>query len=372
MAPDAHASGQEASKVPKGLSEFFARVLGQLLLSSWLASAALVVTSAYLFALRVTLEDPTTCPSPCDWPQAAVAAGQRLSHVTVGGAVVILAVIVITTVLTQAFAFEAIRFLEGYWAANRALAPAAALGVWWHRRRRASLLTRLAEVRKAMRDGAFLAIRNRNSELVATGHPPLLTPDQLEVLLAGLEGRQATAHLTASDFEAALAFDWESLGDPQLRLAEAVLDNRLGSYPVSGWVMPTKLGNILRRHEQQLDADDIERYVQDCFDELPPSLQAAHDEERSRLDLYSTLVFLVPLVGVVAIPVLWGYGSYLIVIETITVLIALLAYRATIASAHAYGSVLLSIRATLQRPAQKDPAGAGDGTHQVAKPGAGA
>lgn len=372
MAPDAPVSGQAIPKVPKGLSEFFAGVLGQMLLSSWLASAALVVTITYLFALRLTLEDPGACPGRCDWHQAAAAAGQRLSHITVGGAVVILAFVVLATLLTQAFAFEAIRFLEGYWAATRALTPAAALGVRWHRRRRAKLQMRLARVRASMHDGVFRTIRRRNHELVAAGARPLLTPDQLEVLVAGIEGQPTTVRLADSDFDAVLAFDWEIYADQQLRLAEAVLANRLRSHPDSGWVMPTTLGNVLRRHEQELAVDDVERYVQDRFDGLPPSLQAAHDDERSRLDLYSTLVFLVPLVGVVALPVLWGYGWYLVVIETVTALTTMLAYRAAIASAHAYGSVLMSIRAAEHRPAQGVSPHVGEGAVGAAMPGTGA
>ena len=340
---------QEGPRLAKGLSEFFAKVLEQLLLSSWLASAAIVVAGVYLFGLRAELDNPAACKAKqCWWPHTLTEAGERLSHMTVGGAVVILAVVIVTTMLTQAFTFEAIRALEGYWAANRALKKPATWGIRWHTGRRASLRKRLVGTEADIRESAFSAIRAKNSALVGANKDALLTPDQLEVLLAGLEGRKATVTLSgADDYEVAVGFDWEKYANPQLRLTHAMLSDRLKSFPDSGWVMPTKLGNILRRSEQDLGVEDVEPFVQDHFDDLPASLQRAHDEERSRLDLYCAVVFLIPMLGLVTILVLWGYPKYIAGVEVLVLLLTVIAYRASIASGRAYGSVLTSIGAAV-------------------------
>jgi hypothetical protein len=359
MSTGAANPSQDGPRLAKGLSEFFAKVLDQLLLSSWLASAALVVTGVYLFALRAELDKPTTCAGKqCWWPHTLTEAGQRLSHMTLGGAVVILAVIIVTTMLTQAFTFEAIRTLEGYWAANRALKKPASWGVSWHKWRKGSLQKRLDDTDGAVRESAFVAIRAKNSMLVQAKKEPLLTPDQLEVLLAGLEHRAASVTLTDDDeYVTAVTFDWERHADPQLQLTKAMLSDRLKSFPDKGWLMPTKLGNILRRSEQNLGVDDVEPFVQNHFDELPASLQRAHDDERSRLDLYCAVVFLIPALGALAVPVLWGYPKYITAVELLVVFLTVIAYRAAIASGRAYGSVLTSIGVAVNSAAQNAEVG---------------
>ena len=56
-------------------------------------------------------------------------------------------------------------------------------------------------------------------------------------------------------------------------------------------VMPTRLGNVLRRYEVETGADDIERFVERVYRRLPFSMQLSHDEQRARLDLYCSMVF---------------------------------------------------------------------------------
>lgn len=269
MAAGATEPLDKGPKLAKGLSEFLAKILEQLLLSSWLPSAALVIGATYLFALRAELDAPTVCVgSQCTWAHTMTQAGARLAEMSFGGAVVIVAVIVVITMLTQAFTFEAIRALEGYWGANAFMRWLGRRGVNWHRARRDRLRERLSELQGQMRDGAFSAIRVRNSELAKQGDHPLLRPNELEVLLASLEGREPTVELTEEEFQRSSTFDWKAYADPQLRLQETILSKRLDSYPRTGWVMPTKLGNILRHHEQNMGVSNIESFIQDNFDVL--------------------------------------------------------------------------------------------------------
>lgn len=342
-------SANKTPRVVKGLSEFLAKVLDQLSLSSWLPSAALVIGGSYLLALRNELDSPSCTSHSCGWVNTLGDAGSRLAQMSAGGAVVIVAVVVVVNMLTQAFTFEAIRFLEGYWGANTIMRGIARHGSGRHREKRNHLEGELAILRQRARDQAFAAIRAQNSAAKDQGKQPLLSPGQMEALLASIENRESTAQLSEDEYQAAIDFDWKAYRDPQLALEEAVLEARNAAYPSTGWVMPTRLGNILRRHEQEMGVDHVEPYVQDHFDTLPVSLQSAHDEERTRLDLYATLVFLLPVVGVAAAVVLLPHWWWVLAAEGLMTGLTVLAYRAAIASARAYGSVLVSIAGAIKK-----------------------
>lgn len=330
-------------KVAKGLSEFFAKVLDQLLLSSWLPAAAVVVGGVYVLALRQELDNPTMCKAGCSWAAGLVGAAARLADLSVGGAVVLLVLIIVATMLTQAFTFEAIRFLEGYWGANRVMRLCGRSGAAFHAWRRRRLLDRQQEIRSDLADGTSRAIRNENSRRAGRGEPPLLSAKMLEGLHATLEVRKSAEALNEEEFQAVMAFPWQKYADPQLRLQKVIVDNRLAAYPKEGWLMPTMLGNIVRRHEQQMNVPNVESFVQDHFDELPPSLQHTHDEVKTRLDLYASLVFLLPVLGMFALAVLLPDGWYVVGVEAVVAAFTLVAHRAAVASARAYGSVLVSV-----------------------------
>jgi hypothetical protein len=347
--PSADKSGPE---VVKGLSEFFAKVLNQLLLSSWLPAAAVVVGGVYVLALRQELDNPTQCEDGCSWATGLVGAAARLADLSVGGAVVLLILIIVATMLTQAFTFEAIRFLEGYWGANRIMRMCGKGGVAFHERRRRRLSDRQQKLRSQIADGTFRAIRNENSRRAELGAPPLLSAKMLEGLHAKLQVRKPGEALSEAEFQAVMAFPWEQYADPQLRLQKVVVENRLAVYPKEGWLMPTMLGNILRRHEQQMNVRNVESFVQDHFDELPPSLQRTHDEVKTRVDLYASLVFLLPLLGAFALAALLPDGWYVLGVEMALAALTLVAHRAALASARAYGSALVSVAGVVRATAR--------------------
>lgn len=329
--------------VAKGLSEFFAKVLEQLLLSSWLPAAAVVSGGAYVLALRQELDNPTTCEDGCSWASGLVGAASRIADLSFGGAVVLMVLITVATMFTQAFTFEAIRFLEGYWDANRIMRRLGRAGSSLHAWRRDRLLARQRQLRSAIADDTSRAVRSENSKRADRGEPPLLSAKMLEGLHATLEERKPTETLSEEELQKILAFPWRQYTDPQLRLQKVIAENRLAVYPKEGWLMPTMLGNILRRHEQQMNVSGVESFVQDHFDELPASLQQTHDEVKTRLDLYASLVFLLPLLGVFALSVLIPDFWYAVGTGAVIASGTLVAHRAALASARAYGSALVSI-----------------------------
>ena len=97
-----------APEVPRNesFSQFVARVLDQLSLSAWLPSAALVTTAVFLAQVRIQGGSPS-------------GALRALADFDLPDAILVTLTIVVGTVVTQAFEFEAIRCLEGYWGRRR-------------------------------------------------------------------------------------------------------------------------------------------------------------------------------------------------------------------------------------------------------------
>lgn len=120
--------------------------------------------------------------------------------------------------------------------------------------------------------------------------------------------------------------------------------------------MPTRLGNVLRHYEDLTGHEEVENLVDDVFDVLPFSLRLAHDEQRSRLDLYCSMIFVLGAVGVVAISRFWiAHWCYALAAAVICLIGARFCYRAGVASARAYGTILVTI-SKYGRPGQSQAA----------------
>ncbi|HET9896073.1 MAG TPA: hypothetical protein VFQ44_14190, partial [Streptosporangiaceae bacterium] len=105
---------------PDGVSAFVARVLDQLTVSAWLPAALLTVGVAILLQFRGS-GSVNVLLAVMDLTRDPVL-------------VIMIPLLVLATVVTQAFAFEAIRTLEGYWSGPASLLRT--LMIRWHVRRR--------------------------------------------------------------------------------------------------------------------------------------------------------------------------------------------------------------------------------------------
>jgi hypothetical protein len=334
-----------SAKTAETLSQFVARVLDQLSLSAWLPSAALVLTAATVLQLGATLDAD---PSPTG---AGAAVGQALGSiaaVSLGGAVVLVVAIVVLTILTQAFAFEAIRVLEGYWGTLR---PTEALADRRARKfedARAALSERQADLTRRAWRSAREAIETAQSQAAARGDTDsdfcTWTPDMLAYLGSKLLGQATLVQVTPDQRIRALAIPWERFAPPDLLRRQVNVDKRLRDYPRPGRALPTKLGNVLRAHEDQTARDRVETFVLELYDTLPATLQRQHDEHRNRLDLYCSMVFVLLFVAAVAVGRLagqhpgWAAGCAGLLFAGIW-----LSYRAAVASARVYGLLIVEI-----------------------------
>ena len=309
------------------LSQLLARILDQLSVSAWLPAAAFVFLLVLIGAVRRTGGD---VPDAID----------VITSMSWQSLVLLIGAVILATILTQAFQFEAIRLLEGYWVprgVRSALADALCL---WHLWRRNRVRRRL----KGVEERAFAHARR---EMLRVGLPRAV----IDIFENEVVGRpDSVEDASEEDLQVADAFAWEEYAPTRERRRIDALKRALEQYPEADHlVRPTRLGNTLTAFEERVNdpsAGALEGFVQKVFDEMPLPLQSQHDEFRSRLDLYCTLVAVFVISGVIG--VLAGVGAEhgartMAVTAALTVVLTWLSYRAAIASARGYGSVLVTI-----------------------------
>lgn len=127
---------------------------------------------------------------------------------------------------------------------------------------------------------------------------------------------------------------------PHISLAEEA-SRLLGNFPqVTEQVMPTRLGNVLRRYETQAGA----QYGLDALQVVPHLMLTAPDhhvayvnDQRSQLDLAVRMAFMSIIACATALLFLWPHGFW-VLIAIIPYGTAYLSYRGAVVAAGHYGS----------------------------------
>ncbi|MEO3936817.1 hypothetical protein V3N99_08675 [Dermatophilaceae bacterium Soc4.6] len=310
---------------PDKLSALLARILDQLSLSAWLPAAYLTVALAVIYRLG----------QQGNLDVAAVVVALTADPVTL--LVVTIPIVVLSTLVTQSFSFEAIRALEGYWQRRWLLG-------WLHdglvrmrMRHKRSLRTRF----RSSRESAFASARGP----MLLDHRPRAVVDAIEADLLELERND----LDAISERILANTAWRNYGDPVLvskldRIRAALLE-----YPEDGLVMPMKLGNVLRATESKLQngRGDVGTFAMRRRNLVDSRIQLQHDQFRTRLDMYCILVFVALLVAVAWPTLTWKVPHGLpadlalwLIAPMSNLLLAFAAYRAAIASARGYCTIL--------------------------------
>lgn len=309
----------EQPSIPEGVSAFVAKVLDQLSLSAWLPAAFVTLSVTLLVGFRAN---------------KSLDLGPLVSYVNENPwtfALLAVPSIVCLTVITQAFSFEAIRLLEGYW---RWPGPADWIRhalVIWHNWRR----TRIEKRVGVLGGKAFFAARNQWLEVLG-GNANVLAALQADA------GGETRPDLSAEDDATAAEFDnWKIHCSPgRLRRIET-LERALGDYPRRYRTLPTMLGNVIRTAEDDTDDDDIVSLVHRARASAPPRLLIQHDQFRTRMDMYAILtlasVLLAVCSGIALLPVAnqETYTQFLSV-SAAFLAVSWLSYRAAVASARGY------------------------------------
>jgi VIT1/CCC1 family predicted Fe2+/Mn2+ transporter len=114
-------------------------------------------------------------------------------------------------------------------------------------------------------------------------------------------------------------------------------------YPDDSRILPTKLGNLLRATEDDLKhaGDDVQSFAFRYRQRVPPRVRLQHDQYRTRLDMYCTLVFVsLFLAAITPITLVVRIGLTTAVTMGGFSLMAVVSYLAAISSAKAYCTIL--------------------------------
>lgn len=332
---------QAAATAAETASQLLAKILNQLSLSAWLPSGALVLLVGFVLELGTAIDAQPHSGA------AVSAAFVAIGHISIGSLLLMGGVTVVVTMLTQAFSFGAIRVMEGYWGTSRVMESVASARANRHRSKRSSLYTRYCAVRSEAIDAVLLLVATEQQALIDAGQPETFTKSMRDLVEARVKALRQPANLVLSPEQRRQAddFDWRSRADRNLARRELNLIKRLEDYPSeSDHVLPTRFGNVLRRHEDATGLDEVEDFVDRVFDDLPFSLRLTHDEQRTRLDLYCSMVFVLLLAATTAVARFgfrhWGYQTAGVVLAGLGCWVM---YRAAISSARHYGGVLETI-----------------------------
>lgn len=269
--------------------------------------------------------------APGQEPDLAKAA-DALEHLNLAEVGIIAVGIVALGLALHPLQFGVTQLLEGYWGTSkwsrRAMERSTALHLqaWWR-------LERFAREEQWKADDADTAISAVDKVESLANEIGVFTPDLLKALDAERQ-----------------------------RLDEVALPHRIGAqemtralskYPEERKdLMPTRLGNMLRRYERLagepygLDAVTVTGPIVQVVDE---TLREYHDDARSDLDLAVRMVFVWAFTSVVALCLLWRYEVWLVV-PLLTTGLAYISYRGAVAAAEAYGEALMALVALGRRP----------------------
>lgn len=308
---------------PDGLSAFIARVLDQLTLSAWLPAALFTASLAVLLQFRRQ--------GSVDIPHAI----RALTIDPVRVLVLIIPLLVIATVVIQAFSFEAIRTLEGYW-----------------RRRGLANLARTLMIRRHVHRKETIAKRRlRASEKAFYAAEPRMLRDGIPFPIVNAMKAQALEleelpPLTDVEFKELEEMDWRELCDAWRIARIDHLSNEENSYPPAiSRTLPTKLGNLIRATEDRLENTDgdLQGFVLKRYAEAPRRVQMQHDQFRNRLEMYCTLVFASAALLVLTPITLLGSridAAAIAIISSGFAALSAASYLAAIASASGYCAAL--------------------------------
>ncbi len=151
--------------------------------------------------------------------------------------------------------------------------------------------------------------------------------------------------LTADEEAALAAMSWRDKCDPwKLARVDRLLKD-MQSYPITSRILPTRLGNLLRATEDELThADgDPESFALRRRGLAPYRVRIQHDQFRTRLEMYCTLVLVSAAVTVLTPAILAGarVGTWPVLgITASFAALTYVSYLAATASARGYCSEL--------------------------------
>ncbi len=322
---------------PKSISEFVSDVLSQLSPTAWLPSATVVLGTAFFLELSAHGDHSIkgALGSLTERPLA--------TFVLLGVAVLLVGLIL------QAFSFTLIRFAEGYWDPLSPLGGICSRCIKRKERQRRALEQDLVAATRA-------AIEDAASGLRLSCDGEVSAEEIISYQSIGGFDPEIPHPREWSDREHEIAaLNWAREAPPeQLRRIDALAE-RLARMPEGHRVLPTKLGNTLRSHEDAASGildEGIEVALQRDYERLSPPLDEEHDYLRSRLDLYVLLACCLTMLAPIGLVVLnsgLSENLWTVLLVALAPVLGWLAARAAVAVADDYGHLLEVIADYLER-----------------------
>lgn len=302
-----------------GVSAFVAKVLDQLSLSAWLPGT--------FFAVSVTVL--AKFQDRGDINLGAVISDVSKNWVTV--LVWTVPVLLLSVLVIQASSFAAIQFLEGYGAARGPGRWCRTGLIRWQAGRLERLEKRIGGVRRRAFDDSVDRWKGE-------------APEVLMALRAAAYGL-GEMKLNEEHEKRLGKLKWETECAPWRMARLAEMEERLKEFPAPHRLLPTPLGNVLRATEDGLThaRGDVSQFALRRRFLLPPRVQLQHDQFRARLDMYATLCVVSALLAVLsAVLLVWGDVDrrQVVLVAAMFVAFAVVAYRAAVASARGYCTIL--------------------------------
>ena len=291
------------------------------MLSAWLPAALLTASLAILLQFRSARS------------VNILNAVRALTSDPIRVLVLVIPALVIATVVTQAFSFEAIRTLEGYWHRRGPASLARTLMIRRHVRKKEAIIRR----KQKAYERAFFTVRG---QMIDAG----VSFNVLNAIEAGMHNREVPP-LKKAELAELEEIDWRASCEAwQLAKIDSLINAEL-AYPTTSRILPTRLGNLMRATEDKLHIgdDDVQGFAIQRYDKAPKGVQVEHDQFRNRLDMYCILVFVSASLAVFAPALLFGRGIALVAITVICAGFAALSiasYLAALASANGYCEAL--------------------------------
>ena len=257
-----------------------------------------------------------------DWARA----GSAFTHI--GNLALLILVSIVLGIAVHPLQFALVQFFEGYWGTRGWAQRARAVRILHHRERYRSFL------RPSL--AADTAIKQADAEARQAA-------EKADKAKSRKKATKAAKAEERARLQPAIRVSYVSIADENRRLAGGYPDrNVVGNHVEYDDIMPTRLGNVLRKYERRAGSQyglDAISVIQQISFVAPAERLAYVGDQRQLLDLSVRMSATSVVATFVAIAFLWRHGPWLL-LALVPYGVAYLSYRGAVVVAHEYGSAV--------------------------------
>lgn len=317
-----------AAGLTSSLSSVAGKVLDQLSLAAWLPAAMLVGNLAVLIQIRARAH-PSVAGAIID-----------LTKAPLGILIALVFALVLATTITQAFEYQVVRTLEGYWGLHLLSVPFTWLGMVMHVRSQRVLEEKSEKLMRRACRKAHIALADSAD-----------FDDRTVSILDKWSRERPLSEYSPAEVVAALGTSWMEHAPLYLYRRLMAVDERRQYLPARRRIMPTRLGNTLRAMEDTLPAGSdlsLRTYAIDRLDSMSATSRGMFTQYRTRLDMYCMLVFIFVVLAAAALLLMVTDDliRFAVGFSLGYAVLGVVSYRAAVFSARGVNDILGSVRDT--------------------------